>query len=97
MSKKIDCFRSFPHSNSERENAGRFESDLKEMAEEGIASDSMPKLRGGKHRTPDSYDDVMRHDMTKPWETKRKGTRHRNRESIRTKPVEEEEDEELNL
>jgi len=78
-------FRTFPHSNSLRKECARYEADLEEMQEEGISSDSIPTLRNGKHGTPDLYDDVPRHEATKSWETKPKGTRHRERDTIRTK------------
>ena len=83
-------YRTFPHSNSYREDAARYDSDVQEMEEEGVSSNCIPKLRDGKHGRPDCYDDVPRHDATKTWETKPKGTRHRKRDTIRRPQVEEE-------
>ena len=89
-------YRTFPHSNSERKDADRFEDDVREMTDEGVPSDAMPTLRNGKHGTPDACDDVPRHDATKPYETKPKGTRHRDRDTIR-RMRDDDDDEELEL
>ncbi len=54
------------------------------MREEGISTDEMPGLRHGKSGVPNALDDVIRRDAGKSWKTKPKGTRHRDRETIRT-------------
>lgn len=94
MSKRITgVYRSFPHTNAARKNFAKYDTDIEEMREEGISTDKMPGLRHGKS-VPDTWDDVTRHDARKSWKTKPKGTRHRNRETIRTIVEEEPVDEE---
>jgi len=95
MSKRITgVYRSFPHANSARNDYVRYDADINEMREEGISTDEMPGLRHGKSGVPNALDDVVRHDADKPWKTKPKGTRHRNRETIRIIAEEEPVDEE---
>lgn len=93
MGRKIKgVYRSFPHTNAARKDFAKYDADIEEMREEGISTDKMPGLRHGKS-APDTWDDVIRQDARKSWKTKPKGTRHRNRETIRTltegEPVDE--------
>lgn len=81
-------YRTFPLSNAARKSEARYASDIEEMAEEGISSDEMPRLRNGRNSKPDAWYDVPRSDLTK-WVVKRKGTRHRDRATIRRMPQED--------
>ena len=94
MSKRITgVYRSFPQANAARKDYVKYDADIEEMCEEGIYTDEMPGLRHGKSGVPNALDDVVRHDARKSWKTKPKGTRHRNRETIRTIAEEEPVDE----
>lgn len=89
MGRKIKgVYRSFHHVNAVMKDFAKYDTDIEEMREEGISTDKMPGLRHGKS-APDTWDDVIRQGARKSWKTKPKGTRHRNRETIRTLTEEE--------
>lgn len=76
--------RTYGHANSARKIADRFEDDAKEAAE---FTDSPLLLRKGKRNIPDEWDDVTPSRSYK-FPQKGKGTRHRDRETIRKPDLE---------
>lgn len=70
--------RTFPHSNSDKKWADRYEDDRDEALQ---YTNSFSTLRKGKSATPDIYDDEFIHQK---WPIKPKDKDYKGKESIRT-------------